>query len=273
MTVSLWNPNFIASLSFNETTAAMHWCLVQSEHHINESANVSVVFLCVAESLNSGKSSVTESCASLWCRKTIQCTSPRLESQSPLSEAQSSSMLRFGQGFLKMSFASLVSRRGKMPTVRSTTDSSPLLLNISYQGSCHQKLFMPGATDPRWRLVISTALWRRATGSLCCLAHCVCACVFFQVPVCRSQEVAKKQTSVYSPGRDWRSRKDVFQSHDSGQEQQSSDWTDWSGLVALSDPAAWCWQHTRRRDTIETCSVFQNQHFLVKVKKTEWMFF
>lgn len=178
-----------------------------------------------------------------------------------------------GQGFLKMSFASLVSRRGKMPTVRSTTDSSPLLLNISYQGSCHQKLFMPGATDPRWRLVISTALWRRATGSLCCLAHCVCACVFFQVPVCRSQEVAKKQTSVYSPGRDWRSRKDVFQSHDSGQEQQSSDWTDWSGLVALSDPAAWCWQHTRRRDTIETCSVFQNQHFLVKVKKTEWMFF
>lgn len=57
-----------------------------------------------------------------------------------------------------------------------------------------------------------------------------CSC---QVPVYRSKEVAKKQTSVYSPGWDWRSRKDVFQCTDMARILR----LDWSGLVALSDPA------------------------------------
>lgn len=152
-----------------------------------------------------------------------------------------------------------------MPTVRSTTASSPLLLNISYQGSCHQKLFMPGTTDPRWRLVISTPSGDELVG-VCVASLTVC------VPVCsfRFQFVVPKK---------WRRNRPVCIhlagtgdhvrmcfSHMTLDRSRNPE-------TGLTEAAPWLCQVQRlgvgSTQDAETCSVFQNQHFLVKVKKTE----
>lgn len=172
-----------------------------------------------------------------------------------------------------------------MPTVRSTTDSSPLLLNILYLGSCHQRLFMPGTTDCVGifvHLLVSTP----SGPSLCFTAKCqagvqlwrelliendkllqVCAAsLTLCVPVCsyRFQFIVPKK---------WRRDRPVCM-HLAGTGDhvrtvlQCADVAlDWSGRVALSDPAAWSWptrQNTTCQDPVEMCPVVQNH--------TLWLF-